>query len=206
MRVVLYRVGRNLNRANRTCEAFGIGVMDLVRCDARLSGRLYGADGGVVVRTSLTFPEGSEVLALDTWAESPLSEVAWGGVGVLLLGGETSGLPRRLRKVVGQVARIPTVGRCSGLTVILSLVGFSTCAGEEHLDVFREAVAHRIGEIAGDDVAVTVGDRRVLRVRGVPVAGRTVEVRGLSPEASVAVQATGIGGRRRFGAGSFTAS
>lgn len=46
--------------------------------------------------------------------------------------------------------------------------------------------------------------RRTLRVRDRTVVGYALEVTGLSPADSVALQASGLGGRRRFGCGIFT--
>lgn len=35
--VMLYRVGRNLNRAVRSCHSFGVGRVDLIECAGRLA-------------------------------------------------------------------------------------------------------------------------------------------------------------------------
>jgi CRISPR-associated protein Cas6 len=51
----------------------------------------------------------------------------------------------------------------------------------------------------------TIGRRRVMRIAGKAVVGFGVEIRDLSDEDSLAVQAAGIGGRRRMGGGVFMA-
>lgn len=115
--VWLYRVGRNLNRAYRTAEAFGCRRLVLVECDAVLSGHLYAARGRVEVIKAERLPE-TRILALETWGAVPLNAVAEKPTR-LLLGGETSGLPRQMRGI--PVARIPMAGRSSGLTVEAAL-------------------------------------------------------------------------------------
>lgn len=117
-RVVLYRVGRNLNRAVRTCEAFGVSRIDLVECDARLSGNLYGASGRVEVREVGALPCGAGVLALETGTPHRVEQVDWSEVDTVIIGGETSGLPRSL---ACQYATIGMCGNVSGLTVEAAL-------------------------------------------------------------------------------------
>lgn len=113
--VWLYRVGRNLNRAVRTCEAFGVRRLVLVQCDgARVEGRLYGAAGRVVVERAEALPARSDdLVALETWGQ-PLGRVEWEGVRAMVIGGETTGLPRN---GTSPVYRIPMAGAVSGLTV-----------------------------------------------------------------------------------------
>ena len=113
-RVVLYRCGRNLNRAYRTCEAFGVPRLSLVDCDARLSGPLFKASGRVSMEAVEHLPEGTGVVALETWAKPSIHDIDWSAVHTLVLGGESHDLPRRLDV---QWARIPMLGQVSGLTV-----------------------------------------------------------------------------------------
>jgi len=95
-RVVLYRVGRNLNRAYRTCSSFGAPELALCECDeAQLSGGLYGCAGSVRVVTLDALPGGANVAAFETWRGASAHEVAWEGINTVVIGGETSGLPSR---------------------------------------------------------------------------------------------------------------
>lgn len=112
-RLCLYRVGRNLNRAVRTCEAFGLRTIETVECTGRIEGSLFGAKDRVSLVEAFSLPSGPGVLALETWGETAIDHVDWSGIHTLLVGGETSGLPRS----VGSAVRIPTVGEVSGLTV-----------------------------------------------------------------------------------------
>lgn len=114
-RVVLYRVGRNLNRAVRTLEAFGVRRLELVECDeARLDGRLYGANGRVAIGSLESIPVGAGVLALETGTPTLVEAVSWDDIDTLVIGGETSGLPRSLGC---RYATIGMGGNVSGLTV-----------------------------------------------------------------------------------------
>lgn len=112
--VVLVNVGRNLNRAYRTCEAYGITRMGLVDCDAKLSGQLYRAAGRVALEPMMQIPAGPGVLALETGAGPSIDTVDWAGIHTVVIGGETAGLPRTLPV---DYAHIPMVGMISGLTV-----------------------------------------------------------------------------------------
>ena len=115
--VALYRVGRNLNRAYRTCEAFGVEEMRLIRCTGVLTGHLYGASGRVHMREVGDFPACGG-LALETWGDTPLRAVDWANVEWIVIGGETSGLPRGIAM---PSARIDMQGNVSGLTVEAAL-------------------------------------------------------------------------------------
>lgn len=53
-------------------------------------------------------------------------------------------------------------------------------------------------------ISVEVGEKRVLRARVRTVIGYEVELAGLRPDESLAIQAHGIGARRHMGAGVFT--
>lgn len=118
MKVALYRVGRNLNRAYRTCEAFGVAELRLVQCTGTVRGRLFGAAGRVEVVSTDELPTEIGTLALETGAGVELAAVDWSAVTAVLLGGESSGLPRRLPV---PYAHIPQRGRVSGLTVEAAL-------------------------------------------------------------------------------------
>lgn len=117
--VVLHGVGRNLNRAYRTCEAFGVTSIRLHQCDGRLAGHLYRAAGRVALAPIDALPTGVGVLALETGYPTPLWAVPWESMRWLLIGGETCGLPRKLEAACK--ARIMTLGNVSGLTVEAAL-------------------------------------------------------------------------------------
>lgn len=92
--VCLHGVGRNLNRAYRTCAAFGVRRMDLHDCTGRVLGSLFGHLGEVQVESVAALPMGRHVLALDMHSKRPLGHVEWPEITTLLVGGETVGLPR----------------------------------------------------------------------------------------------------------------
>ena len=120
MNVLLYRVGRNLNRVYRTCEAFGVESLLLLECDATLSGNLYKAVGRVQVEAVSAWPSPIGVLALETSYHEPLWAPSWRwqSIHTIVVGGETSGLPRLEAE---WKATIPMYGKISGLTVEAAL-------------------------------------------------------------------------------------
>lgn len=118
MIIVLYRVGRNLNRAYRTAEAFGIETIVTVQCSASLTGNLFKAANRVQIITEDTLPI-ENALALETFYDTSLYNVNWNEVEYLVLGGETSGLPRKYAPEYR--ATIPMQGKISGLTVEAAL-------------------------------------------------------------------------------------
>lgn len=117
--VHLYRVGRNLNRAVRTMEAFGMRKLHLVECnEAKLSGRLYGASGKVQIVTDDALPSGDDVLVLETGDYPTIQSAPLHKYRRVIIGGETFGTPR-LSGV--DYATIPMAGNVSGLTVEAAL-------------------------------------------------------------------------------------
>lgn len=111
MNVLLYRVGRNLARAVRTSASFGVARIELLDCKgAAVRGPLHGAGGVVEVVPVDAFPAPSRALALETGTGETIDAVDWTRVEVLLLGGETGGLPRRVVRDAAQRATIPTAG------------------------------------------------------------------------------------------------
>lgn len=118
MKVVLYRVGRNLNRAYRTAEAFGVSEIVLVECSASLTGNLFRAKDRVILSKADVLPAQNTV-AFETFYNDAISTTDWGSVNFIVIGGETSGLPRSIR--FEQMVKIPTVGHVSGLTVEAAL-------------------------------------------------------------------------------------
>lgn len=120
MKVLLYKVGRNLNRVYRTCEAFGVPEIELLDCNAKLSGNLFRAAGRVRVRNIDDWPPPSGMLALETCYPNSIYTVDWRWVSMIVIGGETQGLPTR-SLVAEQKVYIPMIGRVSGLTVEAAL-------------------------------------------------------------------------------------
>lgn len=120
MIVTLYGVGRNLNRAVRTCEAFGVQELHLLDCrKAYLAGNLFRATGRVRVRMVEDWPASEKLCALETSYPTLIYDVPWHDIGGVLIGGETDGLPG---SVAAQYrACIPMIGRVSGLTVEAAL-------------------------------------------------------------------------------------
>ena len=119
MKVYLYRVGRNLNRVIRTCEAFGVSDLCLLDCGGEIKGNLYGAEGRVYVQKIDRFPSPQGLLAIETWCETPLWDVDFCSIHGIIVGGETVGLPRKI--VADYKAVIPMFGKISGLTVEAAL-------------------------------------------------------------------------------------
>jgi hypothetical protein len=98
MTVTLYRVGRNLNRVVRLCEANGVERLECVECNgAHLAGNLYSAAGRVeLVGVPALTTEGKGAIALVPPChkhDATFPHVAWRGVQRIFCGGETHGLP-----------------------------------------------------------------------------------------------------------------
>ena len=120
MNVLLYCVGRNLNRAYRTCESFGVERLLLLECSgAHLAGSLYSATGRVAVEMVGEWPGPDGLLALETRYKQPLWRVDWRRVDTIAIGGETAGLPAGLP--AEQTATIFTIGHLRALTVEAAL-------------------------------------------------------------------------------------
>jgi CRISPR-associated protein Cas6 len=82
-------------------------------------------------------------------------------------------------------------------------LGASFSADDFALAVRRQLA--RVPELGQDPerVEVEIGPRRVLRIKGVAIAGHAVALRGFEAQGSIAVQIHGLGGRRHMGAGVF---
>jgi tRNA G18 (ribose-2'-O)-methylase SpoU len=119
MNVCLYRVGRNLNRAYRTCEAFGVRDLLLWECHGDLKGNLFAAKDRVEMR-EVDEPPG-RVAALETCYEQPVREADWRWVDTLLIGGESHEIPKPRTGDYMQRLTIPQQGKVSGLTVEAAL-------------------------------------------------------------------------------------
>jgi tRNA G18 (ribose-2'-O)-methylase SpoU len=120
--VILYGVGRNLNRAYRTCASFGVQRLFLVQCRGEVEGALFSATGKVeVVRDpglAVADLARMRACALETWGKVLLHDVDWSGIGAIAVGGETCGLSRSLPWACA--ARIGGTGKPS-LTVEAAL-------------------------------------------------------------------------------------
>lgn len=131
--VYLYKVGRNLNRAYRLCEAFSVKNLVLIDCHAILKGALFKAKGRVKIEEASSFPDMPSVLALETNFKKPISEICFSSISALLLGGESNDLPSSKLKFCER-AVIPTTGKISGLTVESALaiaLHLSTTSSQE---------------------------------------------------------------------------
>lgn len=93
MQVWLVEVGRNLNRAVRTCASFGVHDLRLFRCDTRrVGGNLYSAAGRVRIREESGPPPEEGTLAIETTYKTPLADLDWRVIERIVIGGETHGL------------------------------------------------------------------------------------------------------------------
>jgi tRNA G18 (ribose-2'-O)-methylase SpoU len=120
MNVLLFRVGRNLNRAYRTAEAFGVERLLLLECaENQAHGNLFGATGRVEVVDIGEWPDGTGLLALEPRYHTHIARIDWGRVETVVVGGENVTLPRALP--AEQRAMIPMVGKVSCLTVEAAL-------------------------------------------------------------------------------------
>lgn len=116
--VYCYKVGNNLNRVYRTCEAFGVQNLYLVECDAQLSGNLFRAKNRVNIHTA-TIPDRLGLLALETYYNTPVYALNLLSISSVIIGGETVGLPKKIQ--AEYCATIPQFGLISGLTVEAAL-------------------------------------------------------------------------------------
>jgi tRNA(Leu) C34 or U34 (ribose-2'-O)-methylase TrmL len=119
MEVCLYRVGRNINRAYRTCEAFGVTVLSLYACTGTVQGALFRAAGRVRLENRVTWPPAEGTVALETTFLMPLWQVPWSTIERLVLGGETHGLPAQVPAQYH--VTIPQYGSGLSLTVEATL-------------------------------------------------------------------------------------
>lgn len=93
MIVTLYRVGRNLNRAYRTCFSFGISAVELVECTGTLQGNLYSATGRIDAREADWPQDLSRTVIAETDGDVPVQDLDWARVDRLVVGGESVHLP-----------------------------------------------------------------------------------------------------------------
>jgi len=119
MNVLLYRVERNLNRAYRTSEAFGVKRLLLFECIGWLSGNLFGAKNGVEIERLEQWPNSVGLLALETRYRMPISRVDWSHVHTIVIGGESTQLNWATK--AEQKAIIPMYGKIGCLTAEAAL-------------------------------------------------------------------------------------
>ncbi|MGD8707072.1 MAG: TrmH family RNA methyltransferase [Nitrosopumilaceae archaeon] len=123
MRVVLYNVGRNLNRAYRTCFSFGIEKLILVNSQDisikwELKGNLFEAKNKVkIIETNMMPLIDMHTIALENYYKQSIYNITWNNLDTILIGGETKGLPKLISC---QKATIPTINNFC-LTVEASL-------------------------------------------------------------------------------------
>lgn len=85
---------------------------------------------------------------------------------------------------------------------------FVTIKNALEAEPFVSAVRQQLAGIEGlgqdpERIEITLGRRRVMRVRGDRVVGFGLALSGLEEQASLRIQETGLGGRRRLGGGIF---
>ena len=99
---------------------------------------------------------------------------------------------------------VPTLKALEPSTALRSRL--VTIKGFMEPDPFAEAVRRQMDALAlSDRCLLTIGKRRTLKIKDKEVVGFEVILEGLLAEESIAVQETGIGGRRHMGCGVFSA-
>jgi len=104
MKVLLFNVGRNLNRAYRTCFSFGINELYLIGKSDDKSiiwekrGNLYSAKDRVKIKyyDSLDNLNMDNTVAFENYYTNSIFNLDWNGIDSILIGGESTGLPRKL--------------------------------------------------------------------------------------------------------------
>lgn len=119
LRVLLWRVGRNLARAYRTAEAFGAGALELLECAGAVHGPLYSSRGRLDVIRLDEWPELSSAVLLEPQYPTDIRSVDWSRVDRVVLAGESATLPAGL--AAGWRCRIPMYGGARQLTVEAAL-------------------------------------------------------------------------------------
>lgn len=116
-RVILYKVGRNLNRAYRTCEAFGIPELQTIECKGIIEGNLYKSKNRVKIINNNDIQD-NNIIAFETNGKEEITQVNFDNIDAVLIGGETAGIPNGFK---GKIYKIPQIGKISGLTVEAAL-------------------------------------------------------------------------------------
>lgn len=98
---------------------------------------------------------------------------------------------------------VPQLFALRGVDKVAS--SFVTIKGFMEPDAFLGAVRRQLSFLSvSDSACVDVGNRKVRRIKGNVIVGFQVTVSTLNDQESLAIQTSGIGGRRRLGAGIFT--
>jgi len=124
MKVILYNVGRNLNRAYRTCFSFGveelilIGKYNNMMAESYFKGNLYKAKNKVKIIKLNCLPNLNNTVALENYYSKSIYDVDLTNFDSLLIGGESSDLPKNIE--VAEKVIIPTINNLC-LTVEASL-------------------------------------------------------------------------------------
>lgn len=113
-KIVLSHVGRNLNRAYRTAEAFGIQEILLHNCTGIVSGNLFKSKGRVEIKEINGISDLSNAVYFETDGDINIEDFDFTNIEHLVFGGETRSIPKSIE---GIRIKIPTIGMISGLTV-----------------------------------------------------------------------------------------
>lgn len=125
MDVLLYRVGRNLNRAYRTAASFGVRRLLLKECTEQIQGNLFSALGQVQVINVDAWPP--SFLGLEPGRGVSLVCVDWSKITTVAIGGESVTLPRASTT---QWAHIPTLhGLCLTTEAALAIALYAWQGG-----------------------------------------------------------------------------
>jgi len=162
---------------------------------ARVLGDLHGADW-LTVHPLAGQPIPGGWLALPRYGIGLRLRVTPDAVPrVLPLAGRTLELGG-IRLVVGVASVLPLEPAPALTARVVTIKGFTE-------DEPFAAAVHRQLEGLGVVADVEVGRRRIVTIACDRIVGFATRLRGLEPEASLRVQCTGIGGRRRMGCGVF---
>ncbi len=97
MNVLLVGVGRNLNRAIRTCYSFGVECIYLLDCDeAKIKGNLYSAKERVPIIKVDSIENLGNVVAFEVDGNAPISELKTADC--IAIGGESTTLSKVMFK------------------------------------------------------------------------------------------------------------
>jgi len=94
MKIHLYKVGRNLNRAIRTCYAFGINELYLCESESKVKGNLYSAKDVKLINVELPNPDTTLVLEYD--GKTNLQDIDLSKFENVLIGGESVNLTSKM--------------------------------------------------------------------------------------------------------------
>ena len=105
--VILIGVGRNLNRAIRTCYSFGVYNVYCYQCAGLVKGGLFSAEGRVQIHhmDDLSAFDCTAVLGLEITTTLPLLQnISLRGIEYLAIGGESVTLRQRDWPIMAQIA------------------------------------------------------------------------------------------------------